>query len=91
MTFHAETIIRKTRKPHRCCFCDLQIAKGQLAVRHVYRDDGICTSYAHEDCQLATEWAKWDALDYESHSDGGEFRRTTLAGYMESKAKGGAA
>lgn len=84
------------RKPHHCCFCGLHIAKGQQAVRHVYRDDGICTSYAHEDCQAATEWAKWDWCDYDSHTDHVEFRNHPLAAYLQHKAttpppeKGGA-
>lgn len=77
-----------TRKPHRCCFCDLPIAVGQQAHRHTYRDGGICTSYAHMDCQAATEWARWDWCDYESHSDPAEFREHTLAGYLASKGGG---
>lgn len=44
-----------SRKAHQCTYCERIIAAGSSVVRHVYRDGGICTSYAHAECQLAAD------------------------------------
>lgn len=76
-----------TRKPHRCVFCEDTIPPKSVAVRCVYRDGRICVSYAHVECQAATDHAKWTEEDYEGHCDGVEFKDNELARYRAETTK----
>ena len=51
MTFHAETIIRKTRKPHRCEHCQSTIPAGSACWKEagVWEGD-FYAGYSHLDC-----------------------------------------
>ena len=61
MTFHAETIIRKTRKPHRCEYCQSTIPAGSACRKEagVWEGD-FYAGYGHLDCRLELQWQRGD-------------------------------
>jgi hypothetical protein len=44
--------VKKTKKQHQCCVCDLMIVEGSPAIREVNvgYDWGFCSIYQHEGC-----------------------------------------
>ena len=54
MTFTSETVVQKTRKPHRCSACRAIIPTGEAMVRWAGMTDGeFGTAEYHTDCREA--------------------------------------
>lgn len=67
MTFHSTTLVRSSRKPHRCEYCGCQIPAGSPVVRVAGKHDGdFYTASGHEDCKRL-----WDAA-YPIYAEYGE-------------------
>jgi hypothetical protein len=71
--------IKKTRKPHRCDWCNEPIEVGSSCEYRVYIFDGFGTDYMHPECNEAMNKSKDFPLD-----EGwlpGEFKRGQIATY----------
>ncbi len=68
----------KARKKHWCFFCAESIEPGSLYDRRsgIARGEGFVTMHMHPECNDAT--SHWDAMDYESFSEGGMKRVVLL-------------
>jgi len=63
----------KARKAHTCDLCFLPIPQGQVHVARVGSDCGLFTFRMHLECERVTRG--WESEDWESKTDGYEFRQ----------------
>ncbi len=65
-----DTLVKKSRKPHRCFLCGAEIPKGASYLRRtgVDEDAGFLSVAMHAECELQTR--DWDEMDWETFSPG---------------------
>ena len=79
----------KARKQHRCDLCGEAIAIGEEHRHWTGKDGGeFLASHQHLECVAVTVADRWDAMDWECHSDQAEFR--ARRDEIRAKARGGA-
>jgi len=65
-----DTLVKKSRKPHRCYLCGVEIPKGASYLRRtgVDEDSGLVSVAMHPVCESHTR--DWDQMDWETFSPG---------------------
>jgi hypothetical protein len=65
-----DSVVKKSRKPHRCYLCGKEIPKGASYLRRTGIDDdaGLLSIAMHPECESVTR--TWDEMDWEHLSPG---------------------
>jgi hypothetical protein len=65
-----DSVVKKSRKPHRCYLCGKEIPKGASYLRRTGIDDdaGLVSEAMHLECESVTR--TWDEMDWETFSSG---------------------
>ena len=65
-----DSVVKKSRKPHRCYLCGKDIPKGASYLRRTGIDDdaGFLSIAMHPECESQTR--DWDEMDWEHLSPG---------------------
>lgn len=73
MSFYSESVVKRTKRAHRCDWCNEAIPAGESCVKHAGMGEDFFSGWIHFECAAAlrsADWVRQDGYDQGAQARG---------------------